>query len=91
MHGVLEDFKRVHLQTEDTSLWSVPASSKEPHHVGALVQGAQNLRDVRTTGERHARHLVFQLSRGRLNGGLSFSENQVERVWSIDGALDSED
>lgn len=55
-HGELQNLEGVRFQAEYPLLWFVSFPPEEFDHHSALVQGVQDLRDFRCTGERHTRH-----------------------------------
>ena len=57
LHGVLQDLKGLCLEAEDSAL-RLLSSSEEPDHHRALVEGVENLRDLRRAVQSHARHGV---------------------------------
>jgi len=53
-HWVLQNLKRVRLETEYSLLGALLA--EEPYHYCTLVQGMEDLRDLRALAQRHSRH-----------------------------------
>lgn len=80
-HGVLQDLKGVHFETQDTFLRPVSLPPEEPDHHSPLVQSLQDLGDLCRAVECRSpsRHFVFSpnslLADNRTKDNTSLAHN----------------